>query len=251
MRRLFGPLLDWLDLLRSWQAMTALVAIFLFEAGYLLWEAPAVVGETFDEISSGQLYYYHGPAPDAWLLPFLLFMVLQAALGRSLGGASKEPPGPRLWLWAVLAGVTACGWAAMVALVDYFALTQSGAAENFDYLVAENAAVSAFSVVILPLAVWQIAALQSGPRITLAMILRRIGRLWPLWLFNFALLQTGLNLLGGMTERSSLALFAGQPLWGYLNTNLAYAFDLVAVTLFYVAAFRAVRARGEEARIFA
>jgi hypothetical protein len=251
MRRLFGPILDWLDLLRSWQAMAALVGIFLFEAGYLLWEAPAVVGETFDGNTGGQLYYYHGPAPDEWLWPFVIYMGLQVILGRSLGGAPKELPRPRLWLWAVLAGLTACGWAAMVALVDYYALTQSGAVQDFDYLVAENAAVSALSVMILPLAVWQVAALQSGPRIALAMILRRIGRRWPLWLFNFALLQTGLNLLGVLSERSSLALFGGQPLWGYLYTNLAYSFDLVAVILFQVAAFRAVGAHGEAAKVFA
>jgi hypothetical protein len=236
-KQVLDPLSEWLALLCTWQSLTAFVAVWFYEAVPLFSPEYGLIAQSFDGIEAGQLHFRHGIEPNAWLPPFVTMALIQVFFARTLTTPSDAAPWPRLWLWALLGGLVALSWAGAVFLVDRVGLTHADGRADFDFLWAENVAISMLSVVLLPIAVWQVAALQSGPRELFSAMLRRSK---AGWLFAFMLLQVGLVGINVQSEKAALAFLSGQPLLGYLLTSASYSFDLVAVVLFQVAAFRSV-----------
>jgi uncharacterized membrane protein YbhN (UPF0104 family) len=244
------PLSKWLDLLVTRQAMVAFAAVTLFETVMLLWSSFDVVLETFDGIQSGQLYVDHSSYPEGWIWSFVTFSCLQLFLGRQPGTGDAASAQARPWLWALLCLLTALGWTAAVALVALVAPSDPVNAHQFDYLIAENIAVSVVSVLILPVAVWQVSSLQPGQRLSLRASTQSLRPQLLAWTLNFVLLQIGLIVIGEGSERLAQAAFSGQPLWGYLVMILAYVLSLIGVALFPVAAYLSLEYRDVPAEVF-
>jgi hypothetical protein len=140
----------------------------------------------------------------------------------------------------VLTGFSIFALLALIAMIDAVFLSDQGATSSFELQYAESLGVTIFDLAFFPFAVWQIAALQSGPRVEFGMLWRKLMSRPGLWLGNLVILTGLFFALNYAVMQVSMTLFSGLPLFGYLLVVLPYALGLVTGVAFQIVAYRAL-----------
>jgi hypothetical protein len=246
MRIPLQPLSDWFKLAASKPALIAIAAVVTFEFAISALFYPEFFWGLFDPAQQSPPEYYDEPDPFSWAIAFATTYTVQFALALALAGSDKSRIRPRIGLWLLLVGCSAMIWTVAVLAVDFAVLAYHPDPASFPFGLGESVAVSASSLVFLPLALRQVAALRSPDRPRLSLRPR-----WLTWVGCMFVLQVTLLTPTFALDDLSPAPFAGLPLLLVVVSTTAYALELVGLALYPIMVHQNLRAQDRPEEIFA